>query len=57
MINKSKLESLSFPIAPLPLQQKFAKSIEKIETQKALYEQELKAFESLFDSLLSESFA
>jgi type I restriction enzyme S subunit len=38
-------------------QNKFAKSIEKIETQKALYEQELKAFESLFESLLNESFA
>jgi len=41
----------------LPLQQKFAKTIEKIEAQKALYVEELKGFEDLFESLLSESFA
>jgi len=56
-ISKAKLLDFKVKLPPLPLQQKFAKTIEKIEAQKALYEEELKGFEDLFESLLSESFA
>ncbi len=56
-INLKILNDLDVIKINLPLQQKFAKTIEKIEAQKALYEEELKGFENLFASLLSESFA
>jgi type I restriction enzyme S subunit len=52
-----KCKKFKINLPPLPLQQKFAKTIEKIEAQKALYEEELKGFENLFESLLSDSFA
>ncbi len=52
-----KIKNISITTPPLPIQQKFAKRIEKIEAQKALYEEELKRLEDLFESLLSESFA
>lgn len=42
---------------PLPLQQKFAKTIQKIENQKSLYEKELAKLEENFEALLAKSFA
>jgi type I restriction enzyme, S subunit len=56
MINKSTFENLFFPIAPLALQNKFAKIIEKIEEQKTLYTQELEKLQENFDALLQKSF-
>jgi len=52
-------EILKSPVIlpPLPLQQKFAKIIQKIETQKALYEKELVKLEENFEALLAKSFA
>jgi len=57
MINKSTFENLAFPIAPITLQNKFAQTIQQIETQKALYEKELVKLQESFDGLLAESFA
>lgn len=56
MINKSTFENLLFPIAPIDLQNKFAKIIEKIEEQKSLYEKELEKLQINFDALLQKSF-
>ena len=56
MINKSNFENLLFPIAPIKLQNKFAKIIEKIEEQKTLYTQELEKLQNNFDALLQKSF-
>ena len=56
-ISKAKLLDFKVKLPPLPLQQKFAKTIEKIEAQKALYEEELKGFEDLFTSLLGRVFS
>ena len=56
MINKSTFENLLFPIAPIDLQNKFAKIIEKIEEQKSLYEKELELLQNNFDALLQKSF-
>jgi type I restriction enzyme S subunit len=56
MINKTTFENLLFPIAPLDLQNKFAKIIEKIEEQKSLYTQELEKLQENFDALLQKSF-
>ncbi|MEA3352482.1 MAG: restriction endonuclease subunit S [Campylobacterota bacterium] len=56
MINKSTFEELVFPIAPIDLQNNFAKKIEKIQEQKALYEKELEKLQYNFDALLQKSF-
>ncbi len=56
MINKTTFQNLSFPIAPLAEQNQFAKTIEKIESQKSLYEAELTKLQATFDALLSQSF-
>jgi len=50
------LKSIEFPYPPLDLQQKFAKTIQKVETQKALYEKELVKLEENFEALLAKSF-
>ena len=57
MINKTTLENLIFPLPSITLQNKFATIIEKIEEQKALYEQQLKLLEDNFNSLLQRSFS
>lgn len=56
MVNKSTFEGLIFPVAPIELQNKFATIIEKIESQKSLYEQELEKLEENFQALLQQSF-
>lgn len=56
-ITSKYLRSIKLPIPPITLQQKFAKTIEKIESQKSLYEQELVKLEEGFAGLLQESFS
>ena len=55
-ITATYLRSVSLPVPPLNLQQKFAKIIQKIEAQKALYEEELEKLEYNFEALLDKSF-
>ena len=56
-ITASALKAIPLIIPPLPLQNKFAKTIQAIEAQKILYEQELMKLEESFSGLLQESFA
>ena len=56
-LTKENLKILPIIIPPINLQNKFAKIIQKIEAQKALYEEELEKLEYGFEALLSESFA
>ena len=55
-ISKAKLLDFKIYLPPLTLQTKFAQTIQKIEAQKALYEQELVKLEESFEGLLQESF-
>ena len=50
------LKSIEFPYPPLDIQNKFAKTIQKIESQKALYEEQLAKLQENFDALLARSF-
>lgn len=50
------LKEVILPVPPLPLQQKFANTIQKIESQKSLYEKELAKLEENFEALLAKSF-
>ena len=50
------LNTISFVIPPLPLQQEFASKIEKIDKQKELIKQSLKDTETLFDSRMDYYF-
>lgn len=45
-----------FITPPIAMQKQFAKTIEKIESQKSLYEAELTQFQSIFDALMAQSF-
>lgn len=56
-INLQILNDLDVIKIPIPLQNKFAQTIQQIETQKALYEKELVKLQESFDGLLAESFA
>jgi len=55
-ITGASLKAISLIIPPLPLQNKFAQTIQKIEAQKALYEAELVKLEENFEGLLQASF-
>lgn len=55
-INAQELQNIKIAHPPLELQQEFAKTIEKIESQKSLYESELTKLQATFDALLSQSF-
>jgi len=55
-LNRKELLDYTFPLPPLNLQTKFAKTIQKIESQKALYEKELVKLEENFEALLAKSF-
>jgi len=56
-LNRKELLDYEFPLPNINIQQKFAKIIQKIETQKALYEKELVKLEENFEALLAKSFA
>ncbi len=55
-INLKILNELSVITPPLPLQNKFAAQVEKIEQQKNLLEQSLKELENNFNSLMQRAF-
>ena len=55
-LNRKELLDYKFPLPPIDLQNKFAKTIQKIETQKALFEKELVKLEENFEALLAKSF-
>jgi len=55
-ISKPKTLSITFMLPPIDLQNKFAAIIEKIESQKALYQEELEKLQENFDALLARSF-
>ena len=56
-ISPKDIRNYDIIIPPIDLQQKFAKTIQKIEAQKSLYEEELKKLEYNFEALLNESFS
>ncbi|HBL07127.1 MAG TPA: hypothetical protein DDZ33_09430 [Clostridium sp.] len=55
-LNQQMLSSLKVIVPPLPLQNKFAAQVEKIEQQKKLLEQSLKELENNFNSLMQRAF-
>ena len=55
-LNFNAINSFKLFSPPTDLQNKFAKTIQKIESQKALYEKELVKLEENFEALLAKSF-
>jgi len=55
-ISMNKLKSISIPIPPLPLQQKFARIIEKIEYMRQSQKQSKQHIEDLFSALMQKAF-
>lgn len=52
----TKIQGISVGVPPIPLQEKFAKRIQQIESQKAKAQAALKASEDLFNALLQKAF-
>ena len=52
-----RIEKLTIPLAPLPLQQTFATRIASIEALKATHRHALAALDALFASLQQQAFA
>jgi type I restriction enzyme S subunit len=52
----NKINEITIPLPPLPLQQKFASKIETIERQKELIKQSIKEVETLFNSRMDYYF-
>ncbi len=55
-ISMNKLKSISIPIPPLPLQQKFARIVEKIESMRQSHNQSKQQIEDLFSALMQKAF-
>ncbi|MDP3265791.1 MAG: restriction endonuclease subunit S [Sulfuricurvum sp.] len=55
-LNRKELAKFEFPLPPLELQEKFAQVMQKIESQKSLYEAELTKLQANFDALMAQSF-
>lgn len=55
-IKGSKLEQMTIPLPPLPLQQTFAQKVEAIEKQKELIKQSIIEAETLFNSRMNAYF-
>jgi len=55
-MNKTVCNNIPLILPPVGLQKKFAKKIQKIEEQKALYEKELNKLQENFDSMMAQSF-
>lgn len=55
-INLEILRNLKVPKPPLPLQNQFAGIVEKVEAQKAFYQQSLKEMENLYGALSQKAF-
>jgi type I restriction enzyme S subunit len=56
-INLEILRTLIVPKPPLPLQNRFAATVEKVEAQKAKYRQSLAELENLYASLSQQAFS
>ena len=56
-ITSKYLKSVNLPIPPLNLQNKFSNTIQKIEQQKSLYQEQLTKLQENFDALLNEGFS
>ncbi len=56
-INPPELDSIRVPIPPLPLQQKFAALVERVERLRAVQREALRQAEHLFASLLHRAFS
>ena len=55
-INLETLRNLQVPTPPLPLQNKFAAIVEKVESIKTRYQQSLVELENLYGSLSQRAF-
>lgn len=55
-ISKANLKTVLLPIPPLPLQNKFAVIVEKVESIKSRYQQSLSDLESLYGALSQQAF-
>ena len=53
---QDKFKRLEIPLPPLPLQQKFAKIVEKVEKLKEKQKQSKGHIDNLFNSLMQKSF-
>jgi type I restriction enzyme S subunit len=56
-INLDTLRPLRIPVPPLPLQQKFAAVVERVERLRAVQREVLRQAEHLFASLLHRAFS
>ncbi len=56
ILSKGRLSELEFTFPPIPMQNRFAKIIVKIEEQKALVQKAIDETQLLFDSLMSQYF-
>ena len=56
-INLDTLRPLRIPVPPLPLQQKFAALVERVERLRAVQREALRQAEHLFASLLNRAFS
>ncbi|MDQ2087908.1 restriction endonuclease subunit S [Herbivorax sp. ANBcel31] len=56
MISKGKLQELKFVIPPIELQNQFAETVQKIESQKELIQQSLIELENNYNSLMQRAF-
>lgn len=55
-INSKQIQKIQIPIPPIALQNKFAQTVEKIESVKRKYEEGLKELENLYHSLSQRAF-
>jgi type I restriction enzyme, S subunit len=56
-INQGVIEEMEIPLPPLPLQQKFAVLVERVERLRAVQREALRQAEHLFASLLHRAFS
>lgn len=55
-ISPKDIQNYNIILPPIDLQNQFAQTIEKIESQKSLYEAELTQLQAAFDALMAQSF-
>jgi len=57
ILKKSSFEEMSVPVPPLPLQQQFAVTVERVERLRSVQRESLRQSEHLFHSLLQQAFS
>lgn len=55
-INSTQLKNFPVPLPPLPLQQKFARVVEKVESMRQSQSQSKQQIEDLFSALMQRAF-